>query len=417
MRVLTVLLLLCLIAALTPTALPAAPNDAPAAQTTWQLYYADEFNAGVDLVGWNFDRGDGNYSLDTGGGFLHLESNWGYTYPMVWRNDLYNYINSNNLDYAVEVRFRRPYLTAYGSAIGVGSTNFSGTRFAAGDQYPVNNYENIIHNEQHQPASPGSFGGNENICANQDRKPIPVDYTWHIGRAEFIGTTGTHYFDGSLIGTATCTSRPVSTYFGNSYVQSFIGSWSTLDVDYIRIYIRVVATPTPVPTSTPTSTPTLTPTRTPTSTPTFTPSPTRTSTPTATPTATKTPTQTPTLTPTATPTLAPTLTLSRDYPFLLQCGPRVGEPAQVLRGQLTGSIMSGQLIRVVLTDPSFGTNTYYAITDATGAFVLDTSSTGDSCFGSSILGDWSAQAYYDALGLASNVVQWNVSWFIIHTTK
>ena len=418
MRALAIVSLLCVIVAITPTQLPAAPNDAPAAQTTWQLYYADEFNAGSDLVGWNFDQGDGNYWIDTGGGFLHLESNWGYTYPMVWRNDLFGYINANNLDYAVEVRFRRPYLTAYGSAFGVGTTNFSGARFAAGDQYPVNNYENIIHNEQHQPAQQGSFGGNENICLNQDKKPIPVDNTWHVGRAEFLGGTGYHYFDGSLMGTASCGSRPISTYFGNSYVQPYLGSWSTLDIDYIRIYIRVTATPTFTPTYPPTSTPTrtFTPTFTPTST--YTPTPTRTSTPTWTPTATSTPTPTNTPTPTATPTVVPTLTLSRDYPFLLQCGAIVGEPTQVLRGVLTGSLSSGQVIRIAIVDPNGSPGNYYTITDSFGRFVLDTSSVGgDACFGSSLIGDWSAQAFFAPLGLVSNPVQWSVSWFIIHTTK
>ncbi len=393
MRVVRAGLLLCLIGTVTPTGLPAARDNAPAAQSTWQLYYADEFNAGSDLVGWNIDSGDGNYWIDTGGGFLHLESNWGYTYPMVWRNDLFGYINANNLDYAVEVRFRRTYLTAYGSALAIGTINFSGARFAAGDPYPLYNYENIVHNEQHQPSQPGSFGGNENICRNQDRKPIPVDYTWHVGRAEFLGSTGYHYFDGAFIGAATCSSRPLSTYLGNSYVQPFIGSWSTLDIDYIRVYIRVAATPTSTPTRTPTAAPTYTPT------------------------STRTPTPTPTATPTATPTLASTLMLSRDYAFLLQCGPRVGEPAQVLRGQLTGSSVTGRLIRVELTEPSLLTSTYYAVADGAGAIVLDAATTGDSCFGSSVVGDWSARAYDDELGLASNMVQWSVEWFIIHTTK
>ncbi len=414
---------------ITSSAFPARSQAAPAAQTSWQLYYADEFNTGSDLVGWSINQGDGSYWIDAGG-FLHMESNWGYTFPMVWRNDLYNYINANNLNYAVEVRFRRTYLTAYGTAFGVGTTTFSGARFNAGDQYPVNNYENIIHNEQHQPSSPGSFGGNENICANQDRKPIPVDYNWHVGRAEFVGTTGTHYFDGALIGTASCASRPTSTYFGNSYVQPYIGSWSFLDIDYIHIYIQVTATSTP--TYTPTFTPTPTRTATPTSTPTFTPTPTRTFTPTPTPTFTPTftptPTQTPTRTatptptwtpvPTATPTPQSTLTLSRDYAFLLQCGGSIGEPTQVLRGVLSGSVVSGQTIRVVLTDPNGNTATYYALTDSFGNFILNASNVGgDACFGSSLLGDWSAQAFYDAIGLASNTVQWSVSWFIIHTTK
>ncbi len=397
---------------------PLRSRAAPLGQASWQLYYSDEFNTGSDLVGWSIDRGDGNYWIDTGVGALHLESNWGYTYPMVWRNNLFSYINANNLDYAIEVRFRRTYLTAYGSAFGIGTANFSGARYPAGDQYPVNNYENIVHNEQHQPASPGAFGGNENICLNQQRKPIPVDNAWHVGRAEFVGTIGTHIFDGVVIGTANCTPRPVSTYFGNSYNQPFIGSWSMADIDYIRIYIRVVATSTP--TLTPTFTASPTRTSTPTFTSTYTPTATRTFTPTATGTWTPTSTATPTSTstPTATPTLQAALTLSRDHPFLLQCGGQVGEPTQVLRGVLSGSFVNGQTIRVALTDPTRSSASYYTFTDALGTFQLDSTNTGgDACFGSSLVGDWSAQAFVDSQGLSSNVVQWSVVWFIIHTTR
>lgn len=223
---------------------PGEAEAASLAQAAWQLFFADEFNASGDLVGWNLNRGDGNCWIDAVGGFLHLESNWGYTYPMVWRNDLYSHINANNLDYAIEVRFRRPYLTAYGSAFGVGTANFSGARFSAGDPYPLNNYENVFTNEQHQPL--GQFSGHERICMHQPGQPIPVDYTWHVGRAEFSSGTGYHYFDGSLIGTASCYPRPLSTYFGNSYVQAITGSWSTLDIDYIRIYIPKTATPNPL---------------------------------------------------------------------------------------------------------------------------------------------------------------------------
>jgi hypothetical protein len=215
---------------------PAETEASSSAQVTWQLSFANEFNASGDLVGWNVNRGDGNYWIDTGAGFLHLESNWGYTYPVIWRNDLYGSINANGLDYVIEVRFRRLYLTAYGSAFGVGTANFSGARFPAGDPYPPNNYENVLTNEQHQPI--GQFSGHQRICMYQPGKPIPMDYAWHIGRAEFVGGTGYHYFDASLIGTVSCHPFPISTYFGNSYVQGFIGSWSTLDIDYIRIYSR-----------------------------------------------------------------------------------------------------------------------------------------------------------------------------------
>ncbi len=120
----------------------------------------------------------------------------------------------------------------------------------------------------------------------------------------------------------------------------------------------------------------------------------------------------------ATPTPQASLTLSRDYPYLLECGAVVGEPTQVLRGVLTGGVMAGQLIRVMVIDPYGRIETDYVITDAFGRFTLDASLLGgNGCFGSSLLGDWWAQAFYDPLGIASNSVQWSVSWFIIHTTK
>jgi hypothetical protein len=241
MRIFTAGLILFIVIGVTLILCPAKLEAASLALTTWQLFFADEFNTSDDLGDWNSDPGDGSFRVDTASGFLHLESNWGYTYPMVWRNDLFSQINVDNLDYAIEVRFRRPSLAAYGSAFGVGTANFSGTRFSAGDPYPPNNYENVLTNEQHQPL--GQFSGHERICMHQPGKPLPVDYSWHVGRAEFIGGTGFHYFDASLIGTASCYPRPVSIYFGNSYIQSFIGSWSTLDVDYIRIYVPKMAAP------------------------------------------------------------------------------------------------------------------------------------------------------------------------------
>lgn len=182
------------------------------------------------------------------------------------------------------------------------------------------------------------------------------------------------------------------------------------------------------PTWTPTATRTNTLTNTPTAT--FTPTPTRTSLPTSTrtwtPTATNTPTPTHTNTPTFTPTPTPTrtatptatLSLSRDYAFLLQCGTRLGAPTQALRGVLTGSVIRGQLIRIVIVDPRGNPINSFTFTDSAGRFRLDASDIGnDACFGSALTGNWSAQAFYDPLGLVSNSVQWGVSWFIIHTTK
>ena len=440
MRPITLVIALLVLLIASTSTVPAAPLSAPNAQWAWQLHYADEFSGSGDLSGWAIDRGGGNYWVDSNWGYLHMESTWSDTYPMIWRNDLYNYINTYSLDYAVEVRFRRPYLTAYGAAFGVGTTAFNGARYWVTDSYPVNNYENIMHNEQHQPASGAQFGGNANVYqGGAGRVAIPVDYGWHTMRAEFIGGTGSMYFDGVYYsGTNPWRSwRPVSTYFGDSYNQSWgdggPGSWTNEDIDYIRIYIRVQSvTPTFAPTATWTSTPTptrtLTPTPTNTATPTFTP--TRTATPTFTPTATNTatstrtatptftPTPTNTPTPTFTPTPVPTLTLTADYGYLLMCGAILGEPTQVLRGVLTGGSVSGQMIRLQITDPNGSVSNYFVFTDDWGRFTLDAFNVpGDLCFGSSTIGSWSAQAFYDVLGLSSNTVQWSVSWYIIHTTR
>jgi len=175
--------------------------------------------------------------------------------------------------------------------------------------------------------------------------------------------------------------------------------WVTL-TDSPRSLRCVNATPTPSATPTATHTPT----------------PTRTATPTLTPTAT--PTFTPTPTATATPTAQPTLMLTRDYPFLLQCGATIDEPTQVLRGTLTGNPFNGQMIRIAITDPNGSIANYYTFTDAFGRFTLNASSVGgDACFGSSLVGDWSARAFYDPLTLASNSVGWRVNWYVVHTTK
>jgi hypothetical protein len=447
LRVLSILSFLFLTIALTPTPLPAAP----AAQGGWQLHYGIDFNAWSDLTGWNIDYAGSSNNVRVENGYLHLEQPWNTIYPMVWRNDLFNYINANALSHAIEVRFRYPYTSDYGAATGVGTTYFSGARYSSSTTYPRDNFENVL--MVHMRSLGGGPRRVQVYQGGAGSVQIPADYTWHTARAEFIRNDASCpgylygaylYFDGVLQARPTpCRNwAPISSYFGNSYYQDYIGNWSNMEVDYFRIYIPATPTPTYTPTSTPTwtptatNTPTATRTNTPTFTPTstFTPTPTRTSTPTYTPTWTPTATNTPTPTWTATPTFTPTptntptptatptvlasLTLSRDYAFLLQCGAIVGEPTQVLRGVLLGSPNSGQMIRIAITDPNGSLGNYYAFTDSFGRFTLDASSVGgDVCFGSSLVGDWSAQAFYDPLGLVSNPVQWSVSWFIIHTTK
>jgi len=217
----------------------------------------------------------------------------------------------------------------------------------------------------------------------------------------------------TLTPTATQTATPTRTA-----TPTFTAT-STATATYTATPTR---TNTPTTTSTPTNPPTATTAPTNTPIPTSTPIPTWTAAPTNTPTWTASPTFTPmpthTPTPVASPTVAASLTLSRDYAFLLQCGAMVGEPTQALRGVLTGNPFSGQLIRIAITDPNGSLGNYYTFTDSFGRFTLDASGLGgDACFGSSLVGDWSARAFYDPSTLASNSVGWRVTWYVVHTTK
>lgn len=84
MRIFTASLILIVVVGGTTIAFPAKSEAAVLVLATWQLFFADEFNASGDLVGWNLNRGDGNYWVDTGGGFLHLESNIDIDYIRIY---------------------------------------------------------------------------------------------------------------------------------------------------------------------------------------------------------------------------------------------------------------------------------------------------------------------------------------------
>ncbi len=246
---------------------------------------------------------------------------------------------------------------------------------------------------------------------------------------------------------SSCGSAQVDYYYsdtdGTVYGPFWGYAWTGTDC-----YVAPTATPHPTRTHTSTQTRTLTATatstrtRTPTATrsatvtatstgtsqaPTVTPSATATLTSTPPPTATSTwvPSSTATATLTAVPSPTATtppgvnsdLTLTAEYAWLLWNSPQLGQPAQTLRGTLGGSTAAGQAIRVQVTDPNGAEQTYYAMTDEQGNFVLNASSAGDELFGTGTPGTWSAQAFDDSPGLESNQAVWRVECYVIHTTQ
>ena len=80
MRIFTAGLVLFIVIGVTLLLFPAKLEAATLAVTTWQLSFADEFNASNDLVGWNSDPGDGSYRVD-GGQFPPLSIKLGKHLP------------------------------------------------------------------------------------------------------------------------------------------------------------------------------------------------------------------------------------------------------------------------------------------------------------------------------------------------
>jgi hypothetical protein len=221
---------------------PMSEEAVPPRRMDWQQVFSAEFNNPSDLAGWSVDHGDGRYWIDVTNGFLHLETRWGYAFPLIWRNGLFSNVHLSRQAFAIEVRARRPLLTEYGNAIGVGTTVTWDARYAPTSLGPILANENVLMNEQHALIS--GVSGHERACLHQPGKPFTPDNQWHVGRVEFGEGMVTHYFDGVLVQTMPCVLRPASMYFGNAYTQTYPATWSALDVDYVRIYIRPMP-PTP----------------------------------------------------------------------------------------------------------------------------------------------------------------------------
>ena len=110
------------------------------------------------------------------------------------------------------------------------------------------------------------------------------------------------------------------------------------------------------------------------------------------------------------------MTLQQDYASLLYMASHLSQPAQTLRGMVTGG--SGGPYQVVITvrSPS-GTDTQYIML-STGPVLLRPADAGDPDFGTTEIGTW--QAWATALDAAtgmsavSSPVQWYVAWYPIH---
>lgn len=185
-------------------------------------YVLDEgFDAA--LSGWAVDLATGQASV--GGSLLHLQEKTGgaNVFPLLWRSDAFP-----AGDFAFEIRFRFSQISPYGVSIGLGSAPYDGTRYIEGEPL-VPGTEDIL--------SIHHFSGEFRIALRQQIvwRDIAGDEQFHTVRLEREGQKFILSVDGFEIARLASVLRPVSLYLGNPAVQSFSGSWTRLDVDYIRV--------------------------------------------------------------------------------------------------------------------------------------------------------------------------------------
>jgi len=128
-------------------------------------------------------------------------------------------------------------------------------------------------------------------------------------------------------------------------------------------------------------------------------------------------TATPAVTPVPTNTPEPLgVTLQQNYAALLYMASNLSQPAQTLRGTVSGGSGGPYLVAITTHSPS-GRDTAYTM-NSTGLFILQPTDARDPDFGTTEIGTWYAwaQAVDVSTGLSasSSPVRWDVAWYPIH---
>ena len=235
------ILLLLLVAVRRPP-VNASPGVAapPLRCVSWTTWFFDDFNSLESA--WSRSDGGGTISIENG--VLRLSHSYGATYPVVWRNDLFN--NLSGQIFAMEFRAAWVSRTAYGGTVAAGSGTYAGQRYNAGDPTPINNFENVVMAHGYdQDSYVRIFLGPVNS--------VPQDDNFHTVRVVFAGGQADLFVDGAYRVTYSWDgTMPQSFYMGNPFIQPWWGAWTTLKVDYVKIEVcQATPTPTPTPPSAP----------------------------------------------------------------------------------------------------------------------------------------------------------------------
>lgn len=149
----------------------------------WQVVFVDEFDS--DSGGWQKSPAGG--SIQYGGGAVKLSRNWGQTFPIMWRNDIFG-IGAEQV-FAFEAKVKHENITAYGTTVALGTDAYNGQRYAQGDLYPILHFENVLQIHHYDQEARVSVLLNTPVSYAD-----PADPDWHVIRIEVYPSGGNYMY-------------------------------------------------------------------------------------------------------------------------------------------------------------------------------------------------------------------------------
>ncbi|MBC7231990.1 MAG: DNRLRE domain-containing protein [Chloroflexi bacterium] len=198
---------------------------------TWGYSFAEEFNDPA-LSSWSGSLNGGHQEVRNG--VLHQWTQPSMDrFPLLWSNGLFADAGDN---FTFEVRFRYSNFAAYGTTIALNSAPVDGKRVLS--PLPLAPGMEDVLNIHHVVDTAGNVYRFD-ISLFKGRVMwigTPGDANWHEVRITVEqGEVYTLYVDGVRVGSIRSATRPVSMYIGNPTIQTWLGNWTQLHVDYVRI--------------------------------------------------------------------------------------------------------------------------------------------------------------------------------------
>lgn len=211
--------------------LPDVKKNNPLRCLSWGYTFAEEFNS-PDLSGW-WSSMDGGQQLVSNGILHQWSQRSADRFPLLWRNDLFAEASAS---FACEVRFHYSDFAAYGTTIALNAAPFDGTRVPASQDLPPG-IEDMLNIHHVVDTVDDVYRFDVSMFRGRVRWiGTPGDSDWHVARITLeSGDRWTLFVDGQRIGSLRSEMRPSSVYIGNPTIQPWLGEWTQLHVDYIRI--------------------------------------------------------------------------------------------------------------------------------------------------------------------------------------